>query len=139
VTDIGSDRSTPAAGLTLGLLALGHAAIHAQAALMPLIYPIVIAEFGLLERDIGLFIAVTTAVGGSMQLMYGFLTRYISRRLLLGGGQLIFGGGLLLAGLAQSVVQLLGSISVARVGSSPQHPVGNTSAAATWARSSFRS
>jgi len=125
VTDIGSDRSTPAAGLTLSLLALAHAVIHAQAALMPLIYPIVIIEFGLLERDIGLFIAVTTAVGGSMQLAYGFLTRYISRPLLLGGGQLVFGAGLLLAGFAQSVGQLLGSISVARVGSSPQHPVGN--------------
>jgi MFS family permease len=125
VTDIGSDRSTPAAGLTLSLLALGHAVIHAQSALMPLIYPIVIIEFGLLERDIGLFIAVTTAVGGTMQLAYGFLTRYISRPLLLGGGQIVFGAGLLLAGFAQSVGHLLGSISVARVGSSPQHPVGN--------------
>jgi len=125
VTDIGSDRSTPAAGLTLSLLALGHAVIHAQAALMPLIYPIVIIEFGLLERDIGLFIAITTAVGGTMQLAYGFLTRYISRPLLLGGGQIVFGAGLLLAGFAQSVGHLLGSISVARVGSSPQHPVGN--------------
>ena len=125
MTDIGSDRSTPAAGLTLSLLALGHAVIHAQSALMPLIYPIVIIEFGLLERDIGLFIAVTTAAGGTMQLAYGFLTRYISRPLLLGGGQIVFGAGLLLAGFAQSVGHLLGSISVARVGSSPQHPVGN--------------
>jgi MFS family permease len=125
VTDIGSDRSTPAAGLTLSLLALGHAVIHAQAALMPLIYPIVIIEFGLLERDIGLFIAITTAVGGTMQLAYGFLTRYVPRPALLAGGQFVFGTGLLLAGLAQSVTQLLGAISVSRVGSSPQHPVGN--------------
>jgi MFS family permease len=125
VTGIGSDRSTPSAGITLGLLALGHAVIHAQAALMPLIYPIVIIEFGLLERDIGLFIAVTTAVGGSMQLVYGFLTRWVPRPALLAGGQVVFGAGLLLAGLAHSVVQLLGAISVARVGSSPQHPVGN--------------
>ena len=92
---------------------------------MPLIYPIIIVQFGLLERDIGLFIAVTTAIGGLMQLTYGVLTRYVARPLLLGGGQLIFGSGLLLAGLAHSAVQLLGSISVARVGSSPQHPVGN--------------
>ena len=125
MTDIGSDRSTPAAGLTLSLLAFGHAVIHAQSALMPLIYPIVIVEFGLLERDIGLFIAITTAVGGSMQLLYGFLTRYVPRPALLAGGQMVFGAGLLLAGLAQSVIQLLGSISIARVGASPQHPVGN--------------
>jgi MFS family permease len=125
VTDIGSDRSTPSAGLTLTLLALGHAVIHAQSALMALIYPIVIVEFGLVERDIGLFIAVTTVVGGSMQLIYGFLTRYVSRTSLLAGGQIVFGIGLVLGGLAHSVVQLLGSISLARIGGSPQHPVGN--------------
>jgi MFS family permease len=112
-------------GLTLGLLALSHAVIHAQSALMPLIYPIVITQFALDARDIGLFIAVTTAVGGTMQLFYGFLTRWVARPLLLGGGQLIFGAGLLASGLAHSVGQLLAAISAARIGSSPQHPVGN--------------
>ena len=112
-------------GLTLGLLALSHAVIHAQSALLPLIYPIVIVQFALNPRDIGLFIAITTAVGGSMQLFYGFLTRWVARPVLLGGGQLVFAGGMLLAGLTHSVGQLLGAISVARIGSSPQHPVGN--------------
>jgi MFS family permease len=130
VADIDSDpntpaRQTPSAGLTLSLLALGHAVIHAQAALMPLIYPIIIIQFGLLERDIGLFIAITTAIGGLTQLTYGWLTRYVSRPILLGGGQLIFGASVLLSGLANSFGQLLGAISFARVGSSPQHPVGN--------------
>jgi MFS family permease len=109
----------------LGLLALGHAVIHAQSALMPLIYPIVILEYGLDARDIGLFIAVTTAVGGTMQLFYGFLTRWIARPLLLAGGQLVFGASLIASGLAQSVGQLLAGISGARIGASPQHPVGN--------------
>jgi MFS transporter, FSR family, fosmidomycin resistance protein len=118
-----SSRTRP--GLALALLAVAHAAIHAQSALMPLVYPIVIVEYGLNERDIGTFIAITTAVGGSMQLAYGFLTRVVARPTLLAGGQLIFGAGLVVAGMAQSVVQLLAAISVARIGSSPQHPVGN--------------
>jgi MFS family permease len=109
----------------LGLLALGHAVIHAQSALMPLIYPIVMLQFDLNARDIGLFIAVTTAVGGTMQLFYGFLTRFVARPLLLAGGQLIFGASLIAGGLAQSAGQLLGAISIARIGASPQHPVGN--------------
>ena len=92
---------------------------------MPLVYPIVIVEYGLTERDIGTFIAITTAVGGSMQLAYGFLTRYVARPALLAGGQLIFGTGLLVGGLSQSITQLLAAISVARIGASPQHPVGN--------------
>lgn len=92
---------------------------------MPLVYPIVIVEYGLNAGDVGTFIAITTAVGGTMQLAYGFLTRYVARPTLLAGGQLIFGASLVVAGFAQSVVQLLASISVARIGSSPQHPVGN--------------
>jgi MFS family permease len=115
----------PRPRLTLALLALSHAVIHAQSALMPLIYPIVIVQYALNPRDIGLFIAVTTAVGGSMQLIYGFVTRWVARPVLLGGGQLVFASGLLLSGLTHSLGQLLAAISVARVGSSPQHPVGN--------------
>ncbi len=120
------DRSSPSrAGLTLVLLAVAHAAIHAQSALMPLVYPIVIVEYGLNARDIGTFIAITTAVGGSMQLAYGFLTRLVARPLLLAGGQVLFGASLVVGGMSQSIGQLLGSISVARIGASPQHPVGN--------------
>jgi MFS family permease len=112
-------------GLTLALLALSHAVIHAQSALMPLIYPIVVTQFSLDARDIGLFIAITTAVGGSMQLFYGFLTRWVARPALLAGGQLLFGTSLLLSGLTHSFGQLLAMISVMRIGGSPQHVVGN--------------
>jgi MFS family permease len=123
---IGLDRTsrTPP-GLTLALLASGHAAIHAVSALLPLVYAVVIVEFGLDERDIGTFIAITTAVGGTMQLAYGVLTRYVARPVLLAGGQLVFGAGLLVGGLSQTIGHLLGAISVTRIGASPQHPVGN--------------
>lgn len=125
MTDSAATAPGARPALTLGLLSLSHAVIHAQSALMPLIYPIIVIQFSLDARDIGLFIAVTTVVGGSMQLMYGFLTRWVSRPLLLGGGQLIYGAGLLISGLTHSVGQLLVAISAARIGSSPQHVVGN--------------
>jgi MFS family permease len=111
--------------LTLGLLALAHSLIHMQSALMPLVYIAVIEQFGLDEAAIGLFIAVTTAVGGGMQLSYGLLTRYVARPVIIGVGQIVFGLSLVAAGLATSVSQLLAAISGARVGASPQHPVGN--------------
>jgi MFS family permease len=113
------------ANLTLGLLALAHSLIHMQSAVMPLVYIAVIDQFGLNEASIGLFIAVTTAVAGAMQLSYGFLTRYIARPVLIGVGQLVFGVSLMLAGFATTIGQLLATISGARVGASPQHPVGN--------------
>jgi MFS family permease len=111
--------------LTLGLLALAHSLIHMQSALMPLVYLAVVDQFGLDAATIGVFIAVTTTVAGLMQLSYGFLTRYIARPVLIGAGQLVFGISLMLAGLATSIGQLLAAISGARVGASPQHPVGN--------------
>jgi MFS family permease len=111
--------------LTLGLLALAHSLIHMQSALLPLVYLAVIDQFSLDASAIGLFIAVTTVIAGLMQLSYGFLTRYIARPVLIGAGQLLCGVSLMLAGLANSIDQLLAAISGARVGASPQHPVGN--------------
>ena len=111
--------------LTLGLLALAHSLIHMQSALMPLVYIAVIDQFGLDAAAIGVFIAVTTTVAGLMQLSYGFLTRYVARPVLIGAGQIVFGVSLMLAGLATTIGQLLAAISAARVGASPQHPVGN--------------
>lgn len=120
-----TSRAAPAPMLTLGLLALSHALIHMQSALMPLIYLVVLDQFHLTERDIGLFIAITTTVAGAMQLSYGWLTRYIARPLLVGVGQVIFGLSLVAAGAATTIGHLLAAVSAARVGASPQHPVGN--------------
>ncbi len=111
--------------LTLGLISLGHAVIHAQSALMPLIYAVVLVEFGLTASSIGLFIAITTAVGGVMQMTYGFVTRWIARKALLATGYGLFGGGLILGGFSQTFGQLVSAMSAARIGASPQHPVGN--------------
>lgn len=96
-----------------------------MSALLPLVYPIVVVEFALRPADVGTFIAVTTAVGGLMQIVYGFVTRFVARPLLLAGGQVVFGLSLLFAGGSSSVAQLLTGISASRIGSSPQHPVGN--------------
>jgi MFS family permease len=119
------DPSARRRTVTLALVSLGHAVLHAEAALLPLLYPIVIVQFAMDPQDIGVFIAVTSVVGGSVQLLYGYLSRYVARPLILAAGQLIFGVSLLFGGLAQSAAHLLAAITGARVGSSPQHPVGN--------------
>jgi MFS family permease len=123
--DIGSDPSTRRRSLALALLSTSHAVVHATSALLPLLYPFVIVQFELQPSQIGLFIAVTTAVGGLMQLSYGVLTRYVARPVLLGAGHVVFGIGLMLGGLAQNLGQLMAAVSASRIGSSPQHPVGN--------------
>ena len=60
-----------------------------------------------------------------MQLSYAELTRHVSRRRLLGFGGLLFGGGFAAMALASSFVTFAIPNVVARIGGSPQHPVGN--------------
>jgi MFS family permease len=123
--DVATRPAADRSALTLALVTVGHAILHAEAALLPLIFPIVVLEFNLDPADVGLFISITSIVGGSVQLIYGFLARYVARPLILASGQLIFGTSLLLGGLAQSAGHLLAAISGARVGASPQHTIGN--------------
>ncbi len=111
--------------ITLALLSVQHALIHAQSALMPLVFIQVIDEFGVGVGQVGLLIAVGNLLAGGIQLSFGWLTRVISRRGILGIGGLVFGVGMSLTALATSWIPFSAATVVARVGGSPQHPVGN--------------
>ena len=110
---------------TLGLVSTLHAANHAQAVLMPLIYIAIIAEWGVSIGAIGLAVAVSSFASGMAQLSYASLTRRYTRRTLLGVGGIVMGGFQSLMALASGFVPFSLGLIVARVGGSPQHPVGN--------------
>jgi MFS family permease len=113
------------AGLLL-LLSAAHGVTHAFGGLMPLIYPIVANDFGLTYTSIGFLVGFTTFAGGMFQLIYGILDRYVLRRVILAAGQLVIGISCIVTGLATGYATLfLGNLG-ARLGSSPQHPVGNS-------------
>jgi MFS family permease len=121
---------TPAADdlrprVTLGLLAVQHGFIHAQTALLPLVFIAVTPVFGIGVGEMGILLAVGSILSGVVQLAYAPLQRIVSRRSLLGVGGLVFGGAMAATGLAASWAAFsLGTI-VARIAGSPQHPVGN--------------
>jgi len=111
--------------VTLGLLAAQHGFIHAQTALLPLVFIAVTPVFGIGVGEMGLLLAVGSILSGVVQLAYAPLQRVVTRRSLLGVGGLVFGGAMAATGLAASWAAFsLGTI-VARVAGSPQHPVGN--------------
>ncbi len=110
---------------TLGLVSTLHAANHAQAVLMPLIYIAVIDEWGVSIGTIGLLVAVSSLASGLAQATYASLTRHFTRARLLGLGGVVMGGFQSLMALAPGIVAFGGGLVVARVGGSPQHPVGN--------------
>jgi MFS transporter, FSR family, fosmidomycin resistance protein len=107
-------------------LSAAHGVTHAFGGLMPLIFPIVANDFNLTYTSIGFLVGATTFAGGMVQLVYGVLDRYVLRRFILAAGQFVIGVSCLVTGLATGYGTLfLGNLG-ARLGSSPQHPVGNS-------------
>jgi MFS transporter, FSR family, fosmidomycin resistance protein len=112
-------------GRSLGLLSVAHAVNHAFAVLLPLIFLAIIDEFGVTVQSVAFLAAAGAMAAGLVQLSYAELTRHVSRRRLLGAGGLLFGGGFAAMALAASFVTFAIPNIAARIGGSPQHPVGN--------------
>jgi MFS family permease len=110
---------------SLWLLGAAHAVNHAQAALLPLVYLAIIAEFGIGIAAVAFLAATGNVLSGFAQLAYGGLTRMFSRRSILTVGGLVFGGGMVAQALAPGFAGFAAANVVSRVGGSPQHPVGN--------------
>jgi MFS family permease len=110
---------------SLGLLSVAHAVNHAQAVIIPFIFLGLIDEFGASVEQIAYLAAAGAIFAGLVQLSYAGLTRVVSRRRLLGLGGILFGAGFALQALATSVATFAVPFIAARIGSSPQHPVGN--------------
>jgi len=110
---------------SLVLLSVAHAVNHAFAVLLPLIFLAIIDEFGVGVGTIAFLAAFGAFASGVVQLSFAELTRRVSRRHILGVGGLLFGGGFAAQALASSFVTFVVPNLVARIGASPQHPVGN--------------
>ena len=110
---------------SLALLSVAHAVNHAFAVLLPLIFLAIIDEFGIGVETVAFLAAAGAALSGLVQLSYAELTRRISRRVLLGLGGVIFGAGFAAQGLATGFATFAAANMAARIGQSPQHPVGN--------------
>ncbi|HUG47090.1 MAG TPA: MFS transporter [Candidatus Limnocylindria bacterium] len=110
---------------TLWLLSAAHAVNHAQAALLPLVYLAIITELNVGVAAIAFLAAAGNILSGLVQLAYGAVTRWFSRRSILTVGGLVFGGGMAAQALAGGFLSFAVANVVSRIGGSPQHPVGN--------------
>lgn len=109
----------------LTLVSLAHAINHAQAALKPLVFPLVLRELNFGYSELGIMLGIAAAVGGSLQLAAGALGRVLPRRHILGLGNASVGICFVLVGLAQSFSQFFLWTVMSRVGGAAQHPVGS--------------
>ena len=109
----------------LALVAASHAVNHAYSALMPLLYPAMMAELRFGYGQLGLLLGVSNAFGQGLQWLAGYLGRYVKRKTLLGLGGIAQGLTVSLTGLAQRFGQVMVAQSLTRLAGSPQHPNGN--------------
>ena len=111
-----------------------HAFLHATTVLLPLVFPILHDQYGFSYTQIGLIGAAANIAGGLLQVVFGYLTRYVARKTLIGLGNLTAALGMLLTGTATTFAPFLTWSVVRSLGSAPQHPVGNSLLADTFGR-----
>lgn len=111
-----------------------HAFLHATTVLLPLVFPILHDQYGFSYTQIGLIGTVANIAGGVLQVAFGYLTRYVARKTLIGLGNLTAALGMLLTGTATTFTPFLAWSVVRSLGSAPQHPVGNSLLADTFGR-----
>ena len=116
----------PSAGRDLSLVSAAHAVIHAVAVLMPLIYPIIQVEYHLSYTQIGLIVAIPNAIGGLLQIVFGLLSRYILRKVMLGVGNILVGISTFFTGTITGFWSLMVWRMMSNIAGAPQHPVGSS-------------
>ena len=108
----------------IGLISVSHALQHMYVALLPLTYPLVVAEFHVSYTALGVVLGIVGAVGGFLQGAAGLYQR-VSARLVLTVQNLLLAANTVLLGLAPTYPVFGAGQLIGGVVSSPQHPVGN--------------
>ncbi len=73
--------------------------------------------------QVGLLLAVTSVVSGLLQGVHGWAARWLRRRALCGGGNVLLGASLAISGLAPNFALFTAGRLVGAVATSPQHPI----------------
>lgn len=107
-------------------ISAAHAVIHGVSILMPLIFPILHDQYGFTYTQIGLIGTVSGLAGGLLQVLFGYISRSVPRKALIGVGNLIVALATLLSATATTFLPWLGWSALRGIGGAPQHPAGNS-------------
>lgn len=124
----GAATATPASSAggskrDLALLTAAHAETHVQTAAYSVLYPYIMQSLNFGTVELGLLISASSLVGGVLQGIHGWVSRWVKRKALCGAGNIFVGLSLALAGLASNF-PFFGAARVGgSVAASPQHPV----------------
>ncbi len=111
-------------GAIFSLVAVSHALNHVQSGVLTVFYPIFREEFGIGYLGIGFLSTINQLVSSLLQVIFGFLSRFVGRGVLLGVGNMIVALGGVGLGISIGYAQLVAWTSIRSIGASAQHPVG---------------
>jgi MFS transporter, FSR family, fosmidomycin resistance protein len=114
------------ASTVVTLVSVAHAFSHAYGALLPLIVPFFLTDLQLTYTQLGLIFSLSNLVWSPLQLAFGVLGRYCSRKLILGIGHLCQGASIIGTSMVYGFSDLLGWRIIGRIADAPQHPIGNS-------------
>lgn len=110
----------------IGLVSVAHGASHFFQLLLPPLFPLLKADFGVSYAELGVLLTVFYIISGVFQTAAGFaVDRFGARRVLLFGIAMI-GVSALLTGLASSFWMLAACVVLAGLGNSVFHPADFT-------------
>ncbi|MFI5274810.1 MAG: MFS transporter [Ktedonobacterales bacterium] len=124
----GEMPALPPAAARANLITVGaaHAVLHGVSILMPLIFPILHDRYGFSYTQIGLIGTASSLAGGILQVVFGYLSRVIPRKVLIGAGNLVVAVATMLTATGTTFAPWLGWSVLRGVGAAPQHPAGNS-------------
>jgi MFS transporter, FSR family, fosmidomycin resistance protein len=121
-----SGLPSSAARANLITVSAAHAVLHGVGILMPLIFPILHDQYGFSYTQIGLIGTASGLAGGVLQVVFGYLSRSVPRKALIGVGNLIVAFATILTATAVTFLPWLGWSALRGIGGAPQHPAGNS-------------
>lgn len=111
-----------------------HVLNHAYDSLLPVLYSPIMSEFSLSYSLVGMLVMGFRLSSGSLQLLMGFLGRFVRRKFLLGLGMIWQSVANCFISLSQGFTHILINRTLAGVGASPQHPTGSAYIAENFSR-----
>jgi MFS transporter, FSR family, fosmidomycin resistance protein len=111
---------------TMGLVGLAHGTSHFFHMLLPPLFPLFVAEFGVSYAQLGLVVTIFFVVSGIGQALAGFLVDRIGARPVLFAALTCFVAAGVLGSIARGLDGLLLAAALAGLGNSPFHPVDFT-------------
>jgi len=106
------------------LVTISHALNHVYDTLLPILYPAIISEFNLSYGSVGMLVMGYRLSSGSLQIIMGFLGRFVKKKILLGFGMIWQSVGNALTTICPGFGSIFITRTLAGIGASPQHPTG---------------